>query len=105
MKTLILGVLAAASLAIALPAAAEPLNQREHRQDARIERGVQTGAISPKTAVRLHRREASIRHAERTMRMEHGGRLTRQDRKVLNHRLTRVSHVIHARAHRQAEKL
>jgi hypothetical protein len=99
MKTLILGILAAASLAAALPAAAQPINQREHSQEQRIAHGVRTGALTAKEARGLKLREVSIRHEERAMRMRDHGQLTRQDRHVLNHRLTRVSHRIHAKAH------
>ena len=53
MKTLIIGLLAAASLAAALPAVAQPLDQREHRQEQRVHH-----------AVRLHHhsRMVHVRH-------------------------------------------
>lgn len=99
MKTFIIGILAAASLAAALPAAAQPVNQRETRQEQRIDQGVRSGALSPRETYRLQRREVSIRHEERIMRMRHDGRLTHYDRVALNHRLNRTSHAIYAEKH------
>jgi len=102
MKTLILGVLAAVSLAVALPAAAEPLTQREHHQHQRIDQGVRSGELTRSEAHDLQRREASIRHEQHVMRARHEGRLTRHDRQVLNHRLSRTSHAIYAKKHNGA---
>ena len=99
MKTLIIGVLAAASLAAALPAAAQPIDQREQRQNHRIEQGVRSDELTPRQAHRLHRREASIRHEERVMRERHGGRLNAYDRHVLNRRLDRNSNAIFVKKH------
>jgi hypothetical protein len=53
MKSLILGLAAAASLAAALPAAAQPVDQREHHQAVRIEQGVRSGALTPRETLRL----------------------------------------------------
>ncbi len=67
-KTLILGLAAAASLAAALPAAAQPIDAREHNQAVRVEQGVRSGALTPGEAFRLHRREARLHRVEAQVR-------------------------------------
>ncbi len=99
MKKLIIGVLTAASLAAALPAFAQPVDQREQHQQQRIDQGVRSGELTGRETRHLERREASIRHEERVMRAEHNGRLTRHDRRVLNHRLNRTSHAVFVKKH------
>ena len=50
MKSLILGLAAAASLAAALPAAAMPVDTREHNQAEGIEQGVQPACTATRPA-------------------------------------------------------
>ncbi len=102
MKTLIIGVLAAVSLAAALPAAAQPFDAREHRQEQRIHQGDRSGALTVREDHRLQRREVSIRREDQVMRERHDGHLTLRDRHVLNHRLNRTSHAIYAEKHNDA---
>ncbi len=86
MKSLILGLAAAASLAAALPAAAMPVDTREHNQAERIEQGVRSGALTPREAARLHAREARLHRYEARVRFRHEGYLTPHAR----HRLQRM---------------
>ena len=101
MKSLILGLAAAASLAAALPAAAQPVDQREHNQQARIEQGVHTGALTPRETARLEARQARLHRFEARVRYRHGGRLTPHARRVLAHIQNRNSHAIYRLKHNQ----
>jgi len=99
MKNLILGLVAAASLAAALPAAAQPVDAREHRQAQRIEQGVRHGDLTRGEAVRLERREARLHRVERRMRFRHGGHLNRFQRARLARMENRDSRAIHRLRH------
>jgi hypothetical protein len=87
MKTLILGLIAAGSLAAALPAAAQTapatVDARAQHQEARIEQGVRTGALTPRETRVLQHKEHKLRRIEARMRARHGGALTRHDVKKL----------------------
>jgi Ni/Co efflux regulator RcnB len=88
MKSLILGLIAAAGVAAALPAAAQTapaqtVDARAQHQEARIEQGVQTGALNPHEARRLEHRQHKLRRIEARMRARNGGALTPQDVKKL----------------------
>jgi hypothetical protein len=99
MKNLILGLVAAASLAAALPAMAQTLPAREQMQHARIEQGVRSGALTPRAATHLERREMATHRLETRLRVEHGGRLTRRDHMIVRHALNRDSRAIHRMKH------
>ena len=106
MKTLILGLIAAASVVSALPAAAQPVAGPtappavvQQHQEARIQQGVRTGAITPRETARLQKREAKLHRVEARLRAKHGGKLTRHDRRVLARIEARDSRAIHHAAH------
>ena len=99
MKTLIMGILAASTVAIALPAAAQNIDGREYRQEARIHQGVRTGQLTPFEANRLQRREFALHRQEARMRYRDYGHLTYRDRYVLEHREHRDSHAIYRLRH------
>jgi len=98
-KTLILGLAAAASLAAALPAAAQPVGVREHNQTARVEQGVRSGALTSREAARLHAREARLHRYEAQVRYRHGGRLGPHARRVMTRMENRDSHAIYRLKH------
>lgn len=99
MKSLILGLAAAATVAAALPAAAQTIDAREHHQAARIEQGVRSGALTPGEARHLHRREMRLHRFEVRARFRHGGYLTRHDRRVLHRIANRDSRAIYRLKH------
>jgi hypothetical protein len=93
MKSMILGLLAAASLGAALPAAAQTVgapvtpqtvDARAAHQEARIQKGAATGALTPRETRVLQHRQHKLRRIEAHMRARHGGALTRHDVKKLN---------------------
>ena len=99
MKSLILGLAAVASLAAALPAAAQPVDAREHNQAARIHQGVRSGALTPGEAARLHGREARLHRYEARVRFRHGGYLTARARHRLHRMENRDSRAIYRLKH------
>ena len=92
MKSVILGLIAAAGLAAALPAAAQTapvatpatVDARAQHQEARIQQGVQTGALTPHEARKLQHKQHKLRRIEARMRARHGGVLTQHDVKKLS---------------------
>jgi hypothetical protein len=90
MKSLILGLIAAAGVAAALPAAAQTapvpatVDARAQHQEARIQQGVQSGALTPHEARRLQHKQHKLHRIEARMRARHGGALTGHDVKKLS---------------------
>ena len=80
MRKLALGLAAVATTAIAIPATAQSINQREHRQEQRIRRGERTGQLTPAEARRLQFLQIRLRRTEARMRMRNGGRLSPRQR-------------------------
>ena len=99
MKTLLLGLAAAASLAAALPAFAQPVDAREHRQEQRIDQGVRSGALTRSEDMRLQRREAGLQRYEARARYQHRGHLTRYERRHLQRAENRDSRLIYRLKH------
>lgn len=80
MRKLALGLAAVATTVIAIPATAQSINQREHRQEQRIRRGERTGQLTPAEARRLQFLQMRLRRTEARMHMRNGGRLSPQQR-------------------------
>ena len=95
-----LGLIAGAAVLLAAGSAdARPIHRREARQDARIEAGVQNGALSGAEAQRLGRQEAAIGKEEQAMRDANGGRLTVPERRALTRQQNHLSHRIYRQKH------
>jgi hypothetical protein len=102
-RTALTAVAASVSLAcLAAPAMAQSAWQIHHprraqvngrlaMQDARIDREVHTGQISPARAARLHEADQRIRAQEQQMAAMHGGHLTAHEQARLNAEEDRVS--------------
>jgi hypothetical protein len=80
MKKLILSLATIATLAAAVPAAAQPVDQRVHRQEQRIRQGEATGALTRGEAGRLQHREMRLHRVEARMRYRNGGYLNHHQR-------------------------
>ncbi len=96
-RTLALGLVVAGSLALARGAEAG-IEQRQLRQQARINQGIASGALTFREAARLERGEASIERQEWVMRRTGGG-LSCRERRVLNDRLDGLSARIYWQKH------
>jgi hypothetical protein len=104
MNRLILGLAAFATVATAMPAFtaaafAQPVEQRQATQQARIAEGVRSGALTPHQTARLEHREARLQHQEARMRARHGGVLTHHDRRVLARHENHLSRAIYRAKH------
>ena len=89
---------AAASSLSALANDRDPgVNQRQHRQERRIEQGVRSGELTRQEAKGLRKEERGIRQEERAAKSD--GKLTRAERKDLHHDLNQASKDIHREKH------
>ncbi len=92
MKRFIIAALLGAVTLGVTPAAAQ-IGYRQDRQQARIERGVRTGQITPREASRLQRQQARIGRA--TYRAGRDGRLSYGERRRIQARQNRASRNIY----------
>jgi len=94
MRSFILATVALATLGTALPAAAQPIAQREHRQEQRIRQGEVRGQLTPAEARRLQFLEMRLHRTEARMRSRNGGRLSAWQRRRLQQMANRDSAAI-----------
>jgi hypothetical protein len=101
MNRLILGLAAFASVAAAMPAvaSAQDVGARQADQQARIQQGVRSGALTPHETGRLERGEARLAYRKDAMRARDDGRLTHHDRVALNREENRLSRHISRAKH------
>jgi len=92
-------IIAAGAVLFATAASAQPVDRRQAYQQARIDRGVATGRLTPREADRLQRQQNRIARSEARMRYRNGGHLTRYQRARLHHRQALASRNIHRKAH------
>lgn len=86
--------------AFALPAFAQStphLDQRQARQQDRIEQGVQSGELTRKETVKLEAREAKLAVHEAEAKAD--GKVTRKERRALQNEADRNSAAIHQQKH------
>ena len=70
------------------------VNSRLERQNERIDQRLESGAIGPAKAHRLHRAEFRMRMHEQRFAMHHHGRISERMQARLNRQENRVSHRI-----------
>jgi hypothetical protein len=73
------------------------IDRREANQQRRINRGIRSGALTPRETYRLQRQQANINARE--ARFKSDGNLSRRERRVLNHQLNRSSKNIYRAKH------
>jgi Ni/Co efflux regulator RcnB len=83
MKTLLLALATLSTLAGTVPAAAQGVDQRQHRQEQRIQQGERSSALTPREAGRLQHRETRLQRSEARMRWQNDGRLSHRQRERL----------------------
>lgn len=87
-----------ATLALSGAAQAQSVNQREGRQQARIDQGVSSGRLTAGEAVRDERQQGRINATEARMRANNGGHLNGNQRARLENRQNRASaHIYHSK--------
>jgi hypothetical protein len=94
MKLGIAYLAAGAMMLVAIPLAAEGIDQREDQQQQRIGEGVANGDLTHHETKRLEHHENKLANTEDRMRDKHDGRLTHHDRRHLNHMANHDSHLI-----------
>lgn len=99
MKKLILAAAAFATASVAIPAAAQPVNQRQSRQEQRIRQGEASGQLTPREARRLQFLEMRLHRTEARMRSENGGRLSPWQRRRLQQMASQDSAAIYRLKH------
>ncbi len=103
MKTVLTAVVLAA---LSLPAFAQNttprIDQRQDKQERKIEQGVRSGALTPKETARLERGQARIREMERKALAD--GHVSRRERAAIDREqnkqdqlIARLKHNDHAR--------
>lgn len=95
MKRLVMSLLAASTVAAALPAAAQaapwtPTNQRQASLEQRIDQGVRSGQLTRQEAYRLRGEMRDLNRLEARYRRS-GGHLDGRERADLNRRFDRLS--------------
>jgi hypothetical protein len=101
-------VLAATTIAVACselfaqsnpadPVATPGVDQRQARQERRIDQGIASGALTKREAWRLDRQQARINAAEDNAKSD--GRVTKQERRRLHHAQGHASRNIYRQKH------
>lgn len=83
MNKLFFAIAVLATAGVTVPAVAQQVDQRQHRQEQRIRQGERTGQLTPSEARRLQFLEMRLHRTEARMRWRSGGRLTWQERRRL----------------------
>lgn len=101
MKIKILGGLLVAALAITSVAQAQThtpvVNQRQHKQERRINHGVRKGDLTRNEARNLRTREAKIAHDKKMAKAD--GKITLNERRHLRREENRTSRAIYRKKH------
>jgi len=99
MKRMLAGTLALALTvaAAASMADAATVNERQERQQERIEQGVKSGQLTKREAARLERQEAKIAAEEKAFRSD--GKLSLRERAKLQRDLNKTSRRIYRQKH------
>ena len=84
-------------LAVAPGAGAATVNQRQERQQDRIEQGVKSGELTVREAARLEREQGRIQAEEKAFRSD--GKLSKRERAKLQRDLNKSSRGIHREKH------
>ena len=86
------------------PVDRKTINQRKVDQQDRIAQGVRSGQLTAGETSRLEHQEAGLNREERGMRAQDNGRLTRQDKRTLNHQQNQESRRIYKDKHNRAKR-
>ena len=96
--SVLLGCAAVGAWAQAAPAASTPMvDARQQRQEARIQQGVASGALTGREARHLHRQQHAVQRAEKHAKAD--GTVTAGERTRLHHMQDRASRNIHHQKH------
>jgi hypothetical protein len=102
MKNLILGTVTAALLAAGSYAQTSEVGQRAENQQDRIAQGIKSGQITAGGAANLETKEAAINQEVRADRALNGGKLTTQEKQIVNQQQNTMSNQIYTDKHNAA---
>jgi len=102
MKSLIVSTAAASLLVAAVFAQTSEVGQRRENQQDRIAQGVKSGQLTAGETANLEKKEAAINQEVRTDRSLNGGKLTSQEKKIVNRQQNRMSRQIYQDKHNAA---
>ncbi|HXB73709.1 MAG TPA: hypothetical protein VNY05_36055 [Candidatus Acidoferrales bacterium] len=102
MKSLILSTVAASILAAGAMAQTTEAGLRRENQQDRVAQGVKSGQLTAGETARLENREAAINHEVRADRSLNGGKLTGQEKRIVNGQQNRMSKQIYQDKHNAA---
>jgi hypothetical protein len=94
-------VLMVGSIALAGPTDDPGIQNREQKQEKRIQQGVQSGQLTPKETGKLEAQQAKIKQDEALMKAD--GKLTKAERKKLKREQNRASENIYRKKHNAKE--
>ncbi len=92
-------VIASFALASTATFAQNTIEQRKDNQQQRIGNGVENGSLTAGEAARIERQEAGLNKEVNAMKQENGGKLTPQDRRVVNRQQNQLSREIYRQKH------
>ena len=99
-KVLVVGLFSAFVATAVQAAVNDPgIQQREVNQQNRINRGIQSGRLTPREAGRLETQQTRIKQREQRMSVRDNGRLTAKDKARLTRQQNRASKNIYRKKH------
>jgi len=102
MKSLILSTVTAAILVSGAIAQNSEVGKRRENQQDRIAQGVKSGQLTAGETANLEKKEAAINHEVKTDRALNGGKLTGQEKKIVNGQQNQMSKQIYQDKHNAA---
>ena len=102
MKTTTIAVLMSSMLAAGLLAQPSEVGKRREKQQDRIAQGVKSGSLTAGETANLERKEAAINQEVKTDRALNGGRLSKQEKTVINQQQNVMSRQIYKDKHNAA---
>jgi hypothetical protein len=102
MKSIILAAAAAAILAAGAVAQTSEVGKRVENQQDRIAQGVKSGKLTAGETSNLEEKESAIHQEVKTDRSLNGGKLTNQERKIVNQQQNQMSNQIYKDKHNAA---
>jgi hypothetical protein len=102
MKSLILSTVAASILAAGAIAQTTEVGRRRENQQDRVAQGVKSGQLTAGETANLEKKEAAINREVRTDRSLNGGKLTGQEKRIVNGQQNVMSNQIYRDKHNAA---
>jgi hypothetical protein len=75
------------------------IGQRRENQQDRIAQGIRSGQLTPGEAAHTERQEQGLNREIAGMREENGGKLSKRDRRLVNHQQNQLSRKIYTQKH------